>query len=188
MDRLLALVRSIYPVSDALCDALTKQLKREVVKKKQWLLQPGEVSNKIYFIETGLVRGFYLQQGQEKTVWFMKENDFLISIASFYARKPSDEYIEMLEDGVVWSLTHEQLQMLYREHIEFNYVSRVLTEQYYALSEQRAYRLRTQSAQERYQQLLDEAPEIVARVPLKHLASFVGLTPETVSRIRAKRQ
>ena len=91
MEHLLALVRSIYPVSDAPCDALTKRLKREVVKKKQWLLQPGEVSNKIYFIETGLVRGFYLQQSQEKTAWFMKENDFLISIASFYARKPSDE-------------------------------------------------------------------------------------------------
>ncbi|GAB4027278.1 Crp/Fnr family transcriptional regulator [Spirosoma koreense] len=187
MEPLLALLQSIYPISDALREELQRLLKREEVHKKEWLLQPGEVSNKIYFIQKGLVRGYYLQQDKEVTVWFMKENDLIISIVSFYTRQPSEEYIELLEDGVVWSITYAQLQSLFHQFIEFNFASRVLTERYYALSERRAHTLRVASAPDRYQQLVQEIPDIFNRTSLKHIASFLGLAPETISRIRARK-
>ena len=117
----------------------------------------------------------------------MKESDFIISIVSFYTRQPAQEYIELLEDGLLWSLSFDQLQRLYQQYPEFNTVGRLLTEQYYILSEQRTINLRMQSAGERYQQLLADFPAIFQRVPLKYIASHLGLSPETVSRLRAKR-
>ncbi|GAB3895012.1 Crp/Fnr family transcriptional regulator [Spirosoma agri] len=187
MEPLIDILQSIYPVSEAFLLELKRFLRREEVGRKQWLLRPGEISSKIYFIEKGLVRGFYIHNDKEVTVWFMKENDLIISIISFYTRQPSEEYIELLEDGVVWSITYEQLQLLFHNFIEFNFASRVLTERYYALSELRAQKLRLPSAQDRYLQLLEEIPDIFTRAPLKYIASSLGLTPETVSRIRAKK-
>lgn len=187
MEKLIAIIKSIYPVSDIFHVELKRMLKREEVKKKQWLLQPGEVSNKIYFIEKGLIRGFYILHDRETTVWLMKEDNFIISILSFYSQKRSEEYIEVLEDSIVWSLTHSQLQLLHNQFIEFNYIGRVLTERYYALSELRTQKLRMLSAQDRYLELLQEIPDVFNRIPLKHIASLLGLTPETISRIRAKK-
>lgn len=138
-------------------------------------------------MEQGLVRGYALHAGQEISSWFMAEGDFVISIISFLTQQPSTEYLELLEPSVVHSITHKQLNELYQVFPEFNYVGRVLTERYYVLSEQRAYHLRTLSAAERYAQLLRDFPKLVQRVPLKHLASHLGISAETLSRLRAKR-
>ncbi|UYZ64103.1 Crp/Fnr family transcriptional regulator [Hymenobacter weizhouensis] len=187
MDEFLRVCSAIQPLSAPLEAALRQLVRREPIAPGEQLLAPGQTAQRLYFLEQGLVRGFYLKDGKEVTSWFMRDGDFVISILSFLSRQPSQEYLQALTAGVVWSLGYEQLQQLYRQFPEFNFVGRVLTEKYYVLSERRALHLRMLSATERYHLLLQEFPDIFQRVPLKMLASHLGITPETLSRLRARR-
>jgi CRP-like cAMP-binding protein len=177
---------AIYPLDPALTAALLSCARAETWPAHHQLLRPGQVARQVYFLSSGLVRGYALQHGREVSSWFMREGDFVISIASFFTQTPGDEYLELLEAGEGFSLSYEHLQQLYHDFPTFNYHGRVLTEQYYVLSELRARHLRTLPAAERYAQLLRDFPDVLQRVSGRHLASFLGITPETLSRLRAK--
>lgn len=186
MSALISAIRTLLPISSALAEALEASVQYESLPARQLLLKPGQVARRLYFFEKGLVRGYTLHAGQEISSWFMYEGDFVISIVSFLTQQPSTEYLELLEPSELYSIDYAQLNELYRTFPEFNYVGRVLTERYYVQSEQRAYQLRTLPASARYAQLVKGFPHLVQRVPLKHLASHLGMTPETLSRMRAK--
>ena len=117
----------------------------------------------------------------------MKEGDFVISIVSFYTQTPSEEMIETIEDCILWSISYQRLHQLYFQFPEFNWVGRLLTEHYYVLSEQRTQNLRKKTADERYRHLVTSFPDISNRVPLKSIASYLGISFETLSRLRAKK-
>jgi CRP-like cAMP-binding protein len=182
---LLQLINQIIPVSPKLAQRLTDNLKEEVYPKKHILLDEGQVARRIYFIQSGFARAYYFQDGKEFTTWFMGPGDFMISVYSFFTQQPAAERIEILEDTKLLSLSWTQLQALYEEFIEFNIVGRILTEKYYMLSEQRAVLLRTMSAAERYHQLTLQYPSILQRAKLGQIASYLGVSQETLSRIRA---
>jgi CRP-like cAMP-binding protein len=181
------LIRSIIPVSTALEERLKGILRRDTFPKRHFLLKEGQVSNYIYFIEKGFIRSYYLKDGKEITSWFMKEGDVIISVNSFYKRLPSYEYIQAIEESTVSFIDYNELHQLYNEFTEFNIVGRRLTEKYYGLSEERLYSMRKQSAEERFKFLLDKYPEIFKRAPLGCIASYLGVSLETVSRIRGKK-
>lgn len=188
MESLTALIRHFWPtVTPDFEAALQEVLVREEIPKKTVILQEGQVAKKMYFVEKGCLRGYYLKEGTEVNSWFMKEGDFVISIVSFYTQQPSEELIETLEDCVLWSISYQRLHQLYFQHPEFNQVGRLLTERYYVLSEQRTQSLRKKSADERYRQLITSFPDISKRIPLKYIASYLGITSETLSRLRAKK-
>jgi len=182
----LTALETIAPLSPALRAALAPATRREQHPAGHHLLQPGQVARRVYFLESGLVRGYALHAGREVSSWFMREGDFVISIVSFFTQAPSTEYVELLEPSVVHSLSHAQLHALYAEFPEFNLFGRVLTERYYVRSEQRAQQLRTLPAAQRYAHLLAEFPAVGQRVALKHLASHLGVAAETLSRLRGK--
>jgi CRP-like cAMP-binding protein len=182
---LLKVISRIYPVSAALQNDLVQTLKVETIPKKTILLREGEVFQRMYFIEKGLARAFYFDEGKEHTSWFMKEGDFIISVNSFYKQVPSQESIKVLEDSIMASITYIQLQKLYQKHLEFNIISRVLTEHYYSLSEERLFAMRQSSAKHRFEFFITRYPELAKRISLKQMASFLRMTPETISRLRA---
>jgi CRP-like cAMP-binding protein len=184
MKELLEYLQSIHPLSPDLQEHLSQILQLKVVQKKEYLLKPGQVCNKIYFIEKGMARCFYMKYDKEISSWFMKEGDVIISVESFFSQKPSYECIQAIEDCVLHSMRQDELQYIFRHFPEFNYIARVLTEKYYTLSEQRLYSLRMERAFERYNYLINYHPELVKRVPSTFIASYLGITLETLSRIK----
>ncbi|MBC8082966.1 MAG: Crp/Fnr family transcriptional regulator [Hymenobacter sp.] len=177
-------LNEIQPLSTELRTALAARTTREQLPAHHVLLRPGQVARRVYFLENGLVRGFTLLHGREISSWFMQAGDFVISILSFFTQQPSEECLELLEPAAVHSIGYEQLQGLYRDFPEFNFVGRRLIEHYYVLSERRAQHLRSRSAAERYEQLLRDFPTVFQRVAVQHIASHLGMASETLSRLR----
>ncbi len=182
MEKLFTILNTIYPISESLKTYLAQNLKPIKLPKKHLLIGFGQVADKMYFVEKGLLRSYYLQDGKEITTWIMKENEMVISILSFYTQQPSHEYIELLEDCELWYMTHAQIQQGYLQFLEFNFIGRIFTERYYIMSELRSFYMRMHTADERIKLLLNDFPTIFARVKHKHIASLLGITPETLAR------
>jgi CRP-like cAMP-binding protein len=184
---LLQLFHSIIPVSNELEQRLSAALQTKTFPKKYLLLKEGQVCNYIYFIEKGFLRSYYINHEKETTDWFMKENDIIISVNSFFKIEPSYEFIQTIEESALHYVHYDELQKIYKEFVEFNIVGRVLTEMYYTLSEERLYGMRSQTAKERFAFLLDKHPEIIQRSPVGYIASYLGISLETLSRLRGKK-
>ncbi len=180
------LIHAIHPLSPALLEVLPTYLRRQQLPRKTQLLTEGQICDQLYFVEEGLARAYYYHNDEDVTAWFMPENNLILSVRSFFRQEPSYEYIELLEDSTIVTIRHSDLQHLYQQYPEFNYVGRVLTERYYVLSEERALFLRRTKGKERLQGLLETFPQIFNRVPLKHIATYLGMKPETLSRLRRK--
>ena len=185
MQTLLAYLNSIHPLSEPLQEHLFSILKARQFVKKEYLLKAGHVCRSICFIQQGLFRCYYLKEDHEVCSWFMKEGDVIISVESFFNQIKSYESIQAIEDSEVYCIDHTQLEYIYRRFPEFNFVARVLLQKYYTLSEQRLFSMRQQSAVERYHYLLDHLPELVQRVSTTDIASYLGISRETLSRIKS---
>jgi len=114
----------------------------------------------------------------------MKEADVIISVESFFQQKESYESIQALDDCILYYITYDELQFIYRNFPEFNIVGRVITERYYTLSEQRLHAMRMQKANDRYAYLMQHHADLILRVPSKYLASYLGITEVTLSNIK----
>ena len=185
MKELLAYLNSIHLLSESASDYLHENLKEIEIPKKEIILKQGRICYNIYFVEKGLLRCFYTKNDKEINSWFMKEHDVIFSVESFLNQTPSYENIKALEDSRLYYISYAELQYLYTNCPEFNFIGRVVTEEYYKLSEQRLYSLRMQKANERYNFMMNHFPHIILRVPSKYIASYLGITEETLSRIRA---
>lgn len=184
MEIVLKFLHSIYPLSPELAAYLKGTLQVKEVKKKEYLLRAGHICRSIYFIEYGLLRCFYLKGDTEVSSWFMREGDVIVSVESFFDQQKSYESIQALEDTKVYYISFADLEFAYRNFPEFNFVGRVLLQKYYQLSEQRLHSMRMQNAVQRYAFLLHHFPEIVQRVSTTDIASYLGVSRETLSRVK----
>ena len=158
---------------------------RKEMKKGEILLKAEKTCNHIYYIEKGLTRTFYLKDGKDVTDWISTEKNFSVSILSFITRKPDRRSIELLEDSILWSIYYDDLQKLYKEYHEIERLGRLLADQGLVQIQQRFDDLHFTSAQDRYKKLLLANPTIIQRVPLGMVASYLGISQETLSRIRS---
>jgi CRP-like cAMP-binding protein len=187
MDSLFSLLSQLGSISDELENQISSKLEFITLPKKHVLLKQGDVCNHLFFVSKGLLRAYYEKDGEDVTSWFMMENDFIISVLSFFNRIPSYESIEVLENCELIYIHHDGLMELYANSLEFNIIGRKLTEYYYCRSEERLMALRKQKAPEKYEFLLQNHPEIIKRVPAKFIASYLGISSETFSRIKSMR-
>ncbi|PWS30859.1 Crp/Fnr family transcriptional regulator [Pedobacter paludis] len=183
-----AVFNSIYPLSEEIKHAIIKNSEVIEIKRKTIILNAGENSNTIYFIVKGGARVYYLdKEGKETNTWFLFENELLISVFGFFTGQPSFEYIETLEDSTLIAVKRERLDAMYLQFMEFNYSGRKLTEYYYIRNEKQTNNLRMLSAKQRYDQLMLHNPQLFHRVSLGHIASYLGISQETLSRIRKQK-
>lgn len=177
---------AIYPMSTELQNYISKHLKSRKLKKREFLLRNGQTNSIGSFLNSGLLHCYYPHNDKKITSWFLQEGNLAISVQSFFAQKQSYECIEAMEPCELFYLTYQELQFAYRAFLEFNFIIRFLVEKYYMLKEEQTYQLQTAAtAKERFNWFIDTFPELITRVPMRHIASFLGVTEETLSRIRS---
>jgi CRP-like cAMP-binding protein len=176
---------SIYPLPVDVLKDIDSIIRFKTIKRKELLLREGQVCKYIFFVEKGLLRSYYYDEESEITTWFMKENDFVISVKSFFLQEKSVEFIQAIEDCSLYYISYEELNKLYLKHHSFCLIGTVLTQQYYIKSEDRLLNLRQNSALARYKFLINNHPDIMNRCTNKMIASYLRITEETLSRIRA---
>jgi CRP-like cAMP-binding protein len=186
MKLLLDQINQYSKLSEAALEALDAKLKQKELAKGTLLTSEGKVCNHVYFLEKGCARGYYTLEAKEITYWFAFENHFVTSLYSFITRKPGAENIQLLEDCTLRSISHSDLQELYDTFPDIERLGRVIHERYYVMLEERFLSIHFKEARERYEILLKNHPHILQRVSLGYVASYLGITQETLSRIRSK--
>jgi len=177
----------ILPIPAPFQERINLEITTEKFKKNHLLVRPGEVSRRLYFICSGFVRAFFIDEnGRECTTWFRGKGDIMISVHSFFSQKPSSEYLEVLQDCKLQSLSWNQINAYYAEFKEGNALARIMMQKYYMASEERAVLLRTQAPELRYQIMLKNDPTIEQQTSLTNIASYLAITRETLSRLRSK--
>jgi CRP-like cAMP-binding protein len=155
------------------------------VPKDYLLLREQQVSDYIYFINKGVARIFYYKNGKEISEWFATDEQFFLSITSFFNRTPSRLQIHTLEPSEIMGIHHNDLMELAANYHEVETLFRKMMTASLILSQYRMDSIQFETAQQRYEGLVKNSPEIIKRVPLSYIASFLGVTLETLSRIRA---
>lgn len=181
----LELSRQTVSISKEALEKLASILVRTEIKKGQNFLNEGDVCKQIGFVQKGLVRQYYYKNKKEFTEHFSCEGDVFICIESFLRQVPSRLIVEALENTVIYGLPHDEVLALGAECYEIEVLYRGLLENSLILSQVKMDMFRMETANERYNRLLREQPEIVKRAPLSHIASYLLMTPETLSRVRA---
>jgi len=149
------------------------------------LLECEQVCNHLFFIKSGLVCGILEAPDQDHCTWLAEEQALATSYYSFISRKPSPERIEALEDTHWEALSYSDIEVLYQKFPPTERAGRKILEAYYAQLEERWLSLQLNTAAERYKRLLDQRPQLLQRVSLGKIASYLGMKQETLSRIRA---
>lgn len=186
MQHLIEYLERFTPISLEAKRELNGIVKNKHINKGQILLNQGDVSKYLYFVKSGFLRGFYCQDGKEFTSWFAFENDMAASLYSLVSQKASFESIEALEDTVLYSIEYEQMQYIYNKYMEMNLIGRLLIEKYYIIVEERKNSFQYLSAKDRYEQIIAKQPQLLQRASLGMIASYLGISQETLSRIRNK--
>lgn len=152
--------------------------------KGEKILNEGDTCEHIYWILKGLVRQYYFKNGKELTEYMATENTIMMSIESLFMEKPSMQVIQALEPTIVYVLPKKELEAVAMRSVNIQILYRKILEESLIISQQRADMLRFESAQDRYQKLVKSSPQLVLRAPLVYIASYLQMTPETLSRVR----
>jgi CRP-like cAMP-binding protein len=186
MEALFSVLDQISPLTTESKRAFAAITKTRQLPKGFTLLHAGAVSNHMFFIQQGLTRTFYLKDGKDVTDWISFENTFAVSVISFITRTPDRRGIELLEDSTIVEIPYYELEQLYPKHRDIETLGRLWSNFGIVQLQNRFDDLHFATATERYKKFIDRNPFALQRVPLGIVASFLGITQETLSRIRAQ--
>ncbi|MEW2920639.1 Crp/Fnr family transcriptional regulator [Muricauda sp. ANG21] len=186
MEQIKAYFESNFQMSEADWTIFSSKLNRCNCSKKEILLEVGKTEKYLSFIENGIVRLYVPKEDGELTFAFVFQGGFVSAYDSFLTQSPSTYVVETVTDTVLWRLTYQDLQTVYKETDIGNFIGRKASEELFLKKSQRELSLLQDSAEERYLKLFTERPEIIQQIPLKYVASYIGITPQALSRIRSR--
>ncbi len=165
---------------------LKENVRSMEVTRNQVLLQEGEISREFYFIVKGCLRLYYLSNFEEKTAFFYTEHMFASSYQSFTKQIPATHNLAAIEDAELIVFDLESVVKFTTYSPKFELLARVMMEEELSIYQEIISSFITQNAEERYLKLLKEKPDLIQRIPQHQIATFLGVTPETLSRIRTR--
>lgn len=187
MTNVIEMMTSLYPVSDDTIQLLKDNVTLCHFPKKYQLIKANQYSRSAYFIEKGMTRSYWLVNGEEITTSFSCEGGIVFSMDELYYNKMSEESVETLEDVVAYKITLSDLIRLFQTNIELANWGRIIHQnEYRRLHRSHKDRL-TLSAKERYEEFMQQFPQICQRVQLGYIASYLGITLPTLSRLRSRK-
>ncbi|MDF1696383.1 MAG: Crp/Fnr family transcriptional regulator [Saprospiraceae bacterium] len=186
IQHLISFLDSYSPLSREEKEYLEAHIPIQSFSKNEFLLKQDEISNRFFFIINGCARMFYTVDGMEKTAFFYMEKDFVSAYERFTKQVPSKHSIQTIEKSTVAIISVETAQNLLQRFPKFEYLARVMMENELIIYQNIISSFITQNAEQRYLHLLKHRPDIIQRIPQYHLATYVGVSPETLSRIRKR--
>lgn len=177
---------SIIPMNDELFNLSLDFLEVKKIKKNDYFIREGAYCNHIAFIDKGLFRTFNIKDGKEVNTCFCKENEIISSFESFVNKTVSKENIQALEHATIVTLSADSLKKLYQINPKWQLLSRLLTEKECIRLTARMQTLSFETALKKYRFLIENQSEIIKRVEIQHIASYIGVSRETLSRVRSK--
>ncbi|OBX24104.1 MULTISPECIES: Crp/Fnr family transcriptional regulator [Bizionia] len=188
MQQIKTYLEQIATISDADWAFFTSKLKRRVIPKKNIFLKLHDIEDHISFIESGVVRLFIPKENPEKeiTFGFSFTDQFVSAYDSFLTQSPSAYELQALTDTTLLSMSYADLQDVYKNTQIGNLIGRLTAERLFLIKSRREQHLLNLTAEERYLKLFKERPELLKEVPLKYISSYIGVTPQALSRIRKR--
>jgi len=185
MDKIRNYIETITEVNDKDWQFFSSKLKKIQFQKKTIITDIGQTENYISFIEKGIIRLLIpKKEDEEITFGFSFENEFISAYDSFLTQTPSSYQLETLTDTILLSITYNDLQLVYEQTKIGNLIGRLVAERLFLIKSKRAQSLLNDSAEKRYLNLFIERPNLIKEIPLKYIASYIGVTPQSLSRIR----
>ncbi len=184
MQNLFNAIGKYVSLSDADISSIKQLFIKKEIKKNDCFLQAGEICKEFAFIEQGLFRHYINNDGKDETFYFSSENDFVCDYESFINRKISNKTIVALEDTVVYSISFSHMQLFYSNVSGGERFGRLYTEEIFTNAIKHILSVHTDSAEQRYLNFLKSYKHIQQRIPQYYIASFIGVTPQSLSRIR----
>lgn len=186
MDQIRAYFEKMVIMTDADWQVFSSRLSRAEYPKKSVILQTEHIEQHLSFIEKGLIRFFVPKMENEITFSFSFPGEFVSAYDSFLTQTPSGYQVETLAATILWQISSSDLQTVYEQTKIGNTIGRLASELLYLDNIKRELSLLTDSAEQRYLNLLTEQPHLIQNIPLKYLASYIGITPQALSRIRRR--
>ena len=183
--RLITFIESIVPIPRQTIEEIVTHFQSLEIVKNDYFIKKGRICNNYLFLESGFIRAFTFDtEGNEVTTEFYSENQIVFEVGSFFQKTESKENYQALEHCFGWYLTFDQLQMLFHSLPEFREFGRMILVKGYISFKHRTLSLINESAEQRYESLIKTRPVIFQKAPLKYIASYLGITDTSLSRIR----
>lgn len=180
------ILEHFHPLPTRSRDALKARISEVQYPKGHALIHAGRVEKTLYFIRSGIVRAYSDGERGDVTFWFGKEGDLVVSMKSYVSGQPGYEHVETLEPCEMYQMKAQELEALFANDIHIANWGRKLIGQELIKTEERLIAMQFKTAQERYLDLMSATPDLLQRVQLCHIASFLGITQVSLSRIRAE--
>lgn len=186
MDRLIKKIKVYTPLNEHEIQFLQGAVDKEIYQKNEIIFTEGKISDEIYFVTKGCVRLFYNVDGKDKTAFFYTEGQFICAGESYTYNIPAIENYQAIEQTELFVFKKSKIETLLKEVPKFEVIARIATENELITCQKVIASFVTKSAEERYINLLSTQGELFQRVPQQYIASFLGVSPETLSRIKAR--